>query len=370
MRALLALADGTYFEGESFGAPGEAMGEVVFNTSMMGYQEILTDPSYRGQIVTMTYPLIGNYGVNDEDMESRTPWVEGFVVKECSPVVSNWRARRSLPDFLREHGIVGIEGVDTRTLTRHLRDYGAQEGIISTRELDPEVLVARARGVPKLSGRDLVREVTCAEPYVWTGGGSTLVEPQPPAGVTPIVVAYDYGIKRNILRRLTDWGCRVTVVPATTPAEAVLEMQPDGIFLSNGPGDPAALPYIIRQVQTCLGAKPIMGICLGHQILALACGAETVKLKFGHHGGNQPIRDLRTERVLITAENHGFAVDPRTLPEALETTHINLNDGTIEGMRHRELPVFSVQFHPEASPGPHDARQLFAPFLASMVQHA
>jgi len=368
MRALLALADGTYFEGESFGAPGEAMGEVVFNTSMMGYQEIHTDPSYKGQIVTMTYPLIGNYGVNDEDYESHMPWVEGFIVKECSPVVSNWRARRSLPDFLRDYGIVGIEGVDTRTLTRHLRDHGAQEGIISSTELDPEVLVARARAVPQLSGRDLVCDVTCAASYVWTGGLSTLVEAQPPLGITPRVVAYDYGIKRNILRRLSDWGCQVTVVPATTAAEAVLEMQPDGIFLSNGPGDPAALPYIIQQVQKCLGVKPIMGICLGHQILALACGAQTVKLKFGHHGGNQPIRDLRTERVLITAENHGFAVDPQTLPEALEATHINLNDGTIEGMRHRELPVFSVQFHPEASPGPHDARQLFAPFLASMVQ--
>ena len=231
MRALLALADGTYFEGESFGAPGEAMGEVVFNTSMMGYQEILTDPSYKGQIVTMTYPLIGNYGVNDEDSESHMPWVEGFIVKECSPVVSNWRARRSLPDFLCDYGIVGIEGVDTRTLTRHLRDHGAQEGIISSTELDPAVLVARARAVLPLSGRDLVSDVTCAASYLWTGGPSTLVESPPPAGVTPTVVAYDYGIKRNILRRLTDWGCRVTVVPAATPAEAVLEMQPDGIFL-------------------------------------------------------------------------------------------------------------------------------------------
>ncbi len=367
MRALLALADGTYFEGESFGARGEALGEVVFNTSMMGYQEILTDPSYKGQIVTMTYPLIGNYGINDEDFESRLPWVEGFIVKECSPVVSNWRARRSLPDFLRDYGIVGIEGIDTRTLTRHLRDHGAQEGIISSTELDPEVLVARARAVPALSGRDLVQEVTCAASYVWDGGPSTLVETPPPAGRIPHVIAYDYGIKRNILRRLTDWGCRVTVVPATTPAEAVLEQQPDGIFLSNGPGDPAALPYMIAQVRQCLGVKPVMGICLGHQILALACGAQTVKLKFGHHGGNQPIRDLRTERVLITAENHGFAVDPATLPDALEATHMNLNDGTVEGIRHRELPVFSVQFHPEASPGPHDARALFAPFLASML---
>jgi len=367
MRAVLALADGTYFEGESFGAPGEAAGEVVFNTSMMGYQEILTDPSYKGQIVTMTYPLIGNYGVNDEDAESRLPWVEGFIVKECSPVVSNWRARRSLPEFLCAHGIVGIAGIDTRALTRRLRDYGAQEGIISTREADPAVLVERARAVPGLSGRDLVQDVTCAASYVWDGGGSTLAEPQRPPGVAPFVVAYDYGIKRNILRRLTDWGCRVTVVSASTPAEAVLELQPDGIFLSNGPGDPAALPHAIEQVRRFIGVKPVMGICLGHQILALACGAQTYKLKFGHHGGNQPIRDLRTERVLITAENHGFAVDPRTLPAAMEVTHVNLNDQTVEGMRHRELPVFSVQYHPEASPGPHDARYLFGQFLTSML---
>lgn len=368
MRAVLALADGTYFEGESFGAPGETIGEVVFNTSMMGYQEILTDPSYKGQIVTMTYPLIGNYGVNDEDFESHMPWVEGFIVKECSPVVSNWRAHRSLPDFLRAYGIVGIAGIDTRALTRHIRDKGAQEGIISTLEPNPEVLVARAQAAPGLMGRDLVRDVTCPESYVWDQGGSTLTEPQQPQDRTPFVVAYDYGIKRNILRRFVDWGCRVKVVPAATPAEAVLDMQPDGIFLSNGPGDPAAVPYAIEQVKRFIGIKPVMGICLGHQILALACGADTYKLKFGHHGGNQPIRDVQTERVLITAENHGFAVDGRSLPAALEVTHVNLNDGTIEGMRHRELPVFSVQYHPEASPGPHDARYLFSPFIASMVQ--
>lgn len=367
MQALLALADGTYFVGESFGAPGEAIGEVVFNTSMTGYQEILTDPSYKGQIVTMTYPLIGNYGVNEEDSESRRPWVEGFIVKECSPLVSNWRARQSLPEFLRERGIVGIEGIDTRTLTRRLRDFGAQMGIISTAERDPQVLVARARAVPTMEGQGLAQVVTCAEPYVWNGGGSTLTEPQRPATVTPVVVAYDYGIKRNILRRFSDWGCQVTVVPAHTPAEAVLEMQPHGIFLSNGPGDPAALPTMIEQVRRLIGSRPIMGICLGHQILTLALGADTMKLKFGHHGGNQPIRDMQTERVLITAENHGFAVDPRTLPEALEVTHINLNDQTIEGVRHRDLPIFSVQFHPEASPGPHDARTLFEPFLASML---
>jgi carbamoyl-phosphate synthase small subunit len=366
MRAVLALADGTYFVGESFGAPGEAMGEVVFNTSMMGYQEILTDPSYKGQIVTMTYPLIGNYGVNDADFESHTPWVEGFIVKECSPVVSNWRATRSLPEFLQAYGIVGMAGIDTRALTRHLRDHGAQEGIISTLEADPKVLIERARTIPGLSGRDLVQDVTCDTSFAWDGGGSTLSEPQSATESAPFVVAYDYGIKRNILRRLVDWGCRVTVVPAATPAEVVLDMQPAGVFLSNGPGDPAAVPYAIEQVKRFIGVKPVMGICLGHQILALACGAETYKLKFGHHGGNQPIRDLHTERVLITAENHGFAVDPRTLPAAMEVTHMNLNDNTIEGIRHRELPVFSVQYHPEASPGPHDARYLFGQFIASM----
>jgi carbamoyl-phosphate synthase small subunit len=333
---------------------------------MMGYQEILTDPSYKGQIVTMTYPLIGNYGVNDEDFESRVPWVEGFIVKECSPVVSNWRARRSLPDFLQSYGIVGIAGIDTRALTRHLRDHGAQEGIISTLEASPVALVERAKALPGLHGRDLVREVTCHAPFMWEDGGRTLPASQHVVTEAPYIVAYDYGIKWNILRRFADWGCRVTVVPASTPAEVVLDMQPDGVFLSNGPGDPAAVPYAIAQVKRLIGVKPVMGICLGHQILALACGAETYKLKFGHHGGNQPIRDLQTERVLITAENHGFAVDPRTLPAAMEVTHVNLNDNTIEGMRHRELPVFSIQYHPEASPGPHDSRYLFHQFIASM----
>ncbi len=367
MRAVLALADGAYFEGESFGAPGEAMGEVVFNTSMTGYQEILTDPSYRGQIVTMTYPLIGNYGVNDEDVESYRPWVEGLVVKECSPVVSNWRARCSLPAYMREHHMVGIEGIDTRALTRHLRDHGAQEGIISTLESDPSVLVARARALPGLSGRDLVRDVTCDAPYVWQGDASAFARPERQPEVAPLVLAYDYGIKQNILRRLLDWGCRVQVIPAMLPAEAMLDMAPDGIFLSNGPGDPEPVAYAIAQIKRLIGVKPIMGICLGHQMLALASGAQTFKLKFGHHGGNQPIRDLRTERVLITAENHGFAVDPKTLPEAFEVTHVNLNDGIVEGIRHREWPVYSVQYHPEASPGPHDAHALFEPFIASMV---
>lgn len=367
MQAILALADGTYFEGDSFGATGEAVGEVVFNTSMMGYQEILTDPSYRGQIVTMTYPLIGNYGVNTEDFESRQPWVEGFVVKECSPIVSNWRAQQSLPAFMQEHGIVGIANIDTRALTRHVRDYGAQAGVISTLETEPATLITRARAVPGLSGRDLVRDVTCTEPYVWDGTSTPFTTPERPEGPSPCVVAYDYGIKHNILRRLVDWGCRVTVVPASLPAEAVLELEPDGVFLSNGPGDPAAVSYAITQIKQLIGVKPVMGICLGHQMLALACGAETFKLKFGHHGGNQPIRDLQTERVLITAENHGFAVDPRTLPASLNITHVNLNDETIEGIRHRELPVFSVQYHPEASPGPHDASGLFEPFITSML---
>lgn len=367
MRAVLALADGTYFEGESFGVPGEALGEVVFNTSMMGYQEILTDPSYRGQIVTMTYPLIGNYGVNEEDVESHRPWVEGFIVKECSPVVSNWRAKQSLPEFMQDHGIVGIEGIDTRALTRHLRDYGAQEGIISTEDVDPAALSARARAWPSLDGRDLVQDVTCAASYPWQEDATAFAKPERQAGASPLIVAYDYGIKRNTLRRFADWGCRVTVVPASMPAEAVLEMQPDGVFLSNGPGDPAALSYAIEQIKHFLGVKPVMGICLGHQLLALASGAQTFKLKFGHHGGNQPIRDLRTERVLITAENHGFAIDPETLPDAMEVTHVNLNDQTIEGIRHREWPVFSVQYHPEASPGPHDAYALFEPFITSML---
>ncbi len=368
MRAILALADGTYFEGESFGAQGETLGEVVFNTSMMGYQEILTDPSYRGQLVTMTYPLIGNYGVNDEDVESHRPWVEGFIVKECSPVVSNWRASRSLPEFMQEHGIVGIQNIDTRALTQHIRDHGAQEGIISTEVFDPAVLAERARAWPSLDGRDLVQDVTCGQAYDWQETPSAFALSERQTGVTPFIVAYDYGIKRNILRRFIDWGCRVKVVPASMPAEAMLELKPDGIFLSNGPGDPAAVTYAVEQIKKFIGVKPIMGICLGHQMLTLACGAQTFKLKFGHHGGNQPIRNMDTERVLITAENHGFAVDPATLPDALEVTHMNLNDGTIEGVRHRELPVFSVQFHPEASPGPHDAHALFEPFITSITK--
>ncbi len=372
--ALLALADGRTFRGESFGAEGEAHGEVVFNTSMTGYQEIMTDPSYKGQIVAMTYTLIGNYGVNDEDVESGRPWVEGFIVKEASPAPSSWRGRRTLDEYMREHGIVGIQGIDTRALTRHLRDHGAQEGVISTEEMDPERLAAKARALPGLIGRDLVREVTCQEPHVWSEGtwqlGRGYCIPHSALRTPHLkVVAYDSGIKRNILRQLVSVGCEVTVVPATTPAEAVLERKPDGVFLSNGPGDPEGVPYLIESVKRLIGKVPIFGICLGHQILGLAFGGTTYKLKFGHHGGNQPVKDLTTGRVEITAQNHGFAVDPKSVERfGLTETHVNLNDGTSEGMSHRELPIFSVQYHPEASPGPHDANYLFGRFRGLMVK--
>ncbi len=370
--ALLALADGRVFRGEACGAAGEASGEVVFNTSMTGYQEILTDPSYRGQIVCMTYPLIGNYGINPEDAESRQPWVNGFIVKEACGYPSNWRGRMRLDDYLREHGIVAIQGIDTRALTRHLRDRGAQEGIISTVETDAERLVERARALPGLVGRDLVSEVTAPEPHGWDQGSWDLVRgyTAPP---TPRfrVVAYDSGIKQNILRQLASLGCGVTVVPADTPAEAILEMKPDGLFLSNGPGDPEAVPYLVESVRGLTGRMPIFGICLGNQILGLALGGNTYKLKFGHHGANHPVRDLLTGRVEITAQNHGFAVDPASVAaKGLEETHVNLNDGTSEGMRHRELPIFSVQYHPEASPGPHDAHYLFHRFIDLMSGHS
>jgi carbamoyl-phosphate synthase small subunit len=366
--ALLALADGRMFRGESLGAEGETAGEVVFNTSMTGYQEIMTDPSYKGQIVVMTYPLIGNYGINDEDVESRRPWVEGFVVKEASAAPSSWRARRTLDEYMREHGIVGIQGIDTRALTRHLRDHGAQEGVISTEELDPARLAARARTTPGLVGRDLVREVAVAAPHGWEESTWDRVRgyrDPPPARFK--VVAYDSGIKLNILRQLVSVGCHVTVVPASTPAPAVLEQKPDGVFLSNGPGDPEGVPYLIEAVRGLLGKVPIFGICLGHQIIGLASGGSTFKLKFGHHGANHPVKDLATGKVEITAQNHGFAVDPDSVARyGLELTHLNLNDGTCEGLSHRELPVFSVQYHPEASPGPHDAHYLFDRFVNLM----
>lgn len=362
--ALLALRDGRVFHGQTLGTTGESSGEVVFNTSMTGYQEILTDPSYRGQIVLMTYPLIGNYGLNAEDAESRRPWANGFIVKEASRLVSSWRGLVSLDEYMARHGIVGLQGIDTRALTRHLRDHGAQEGIISTEDLDERRLRERARALPGLIGRDLVREVTVDGPFRWREGLWDRARGYAPAGSAPFrVVAYDSGIKLSILRQLAAAGCDVTVVPAGTPADAVLERGPDGVFLANGPGDPEGVPYLIDSVRTLSGRVPIFGICLGHQILALAAGGATFKLPFGHHGGNHPVKDLATGRVEITAHNHGFAVDPASVERrGWEMTHVNLNDRTCEGMRHRELPMFSAQYHPEASPGPHDANHLFTRF--------
>jgi len=316
----------------------------------------------------MTYPLIGNYGINDEDVESRRPWVEGFVVKEASPTPSSWRGRRTLDEYMREQRIVGIQGIDTRALTRHLRDHGAQEGVISTEELDPARLAAKAKAAPGLVGRDLVREVTISAPHGWDEATWDRVRGyREPAAARFKVVAFDSGIKRNILRQLVSLGCALTVVPASTAAAAVLEQKPDGVFLSNGPGDPEGVPYLVEAVRALLGKVPIFGICLGHQILGLAAGGSTYKLKFGHHGANHPVKDLATGKVEITAQNHGFAVDPMSVKaHGLDLSHVNLNDGTCEGLRHRELPVFSVQYHPEASPGPHDANYLFNRFVDLM----
>jgi carbamoyl-phosphate synthase small subunit len=370
-RALLALADGRVFEGTAFGARGEATGEVVFNTAMTGYQEVLTDPSYKGQLVCMTAPHIGNTGVNAEDVESGRPWVEGFIVREASPLASSWRATGTLDAYLAAHGIVGIQGIDTRALTRHIRDHGAQEGVIATEELDPPRLVAKARALPGLIGRDLVKEVTCQAAHEWTESVWRLGEGYGrPAPARYHVVAFDSGVKRNILRQLVALGCRVTVVPAFASAEEALGFRPDGIFLANGPGDPEGVPYLAEAVRRLCGRVPIFGICLGHQILALALGARTYKLPFGHHGANHPVKDLVAGRVEITSQNHGFAVHPDSVgPAGLEVTHVNLNDGTCEGMRHRSLPVFSVQYHPEASPGPHDAHYLFRRFV-ELMDHA
>ena len=369
-RAFLVLRDGRVFGGQPLGALGETWGEVIFNTAMSGYQEILTDPSYRGQIVAMTYPLIGNYGTNEEDVESRKPWVNGFIVRECSPIASNFRSTLSLDEYLRRHGVVGIQGIDTRALTHHLRDHGAQDGIISSVVSDPADLRARARTLPGLIGRDLVAEVTVERAYTWSEGlwqlGRGYVVPPSPRFN---VVAYDCGIKHNILRQLRMAGCEVTVVPAATSAEAVLEMRPHGVFLSNGPGDPEAVPYLIESVRRLLGRVPVFGICLGHQIMGLAGGGSTYKLKFGHHGANHPVKDLVTGKVAITAQNHGFAVEPESVTgHGWEPTHVNLNDGTCEGLAHREWPAFSVQYHPEASPGPHDANYLFHRFTELMTR--
>jgi carbamoyl-phosphate synthase small subunit len=366
--AVLVLRDGRVFRGRALGAIGQASGEVIFNTAMSGYQEILTDPSYRGQIVAMTYPLIGNYGLNEEDIESRRPWVNGFIVKEASSAPSSWRSRIGLGDYLRSHGIVGIQGIDTRALTRHLRDHGAQDGLVSSTGEDVARLVERARTLPGLVGRDLVKEVTVDRPFTWRQGAWDLArgyQQAPPADCT--VVAFDAGIKLNILRQLAATGCGVTVVPAGTPAAAVMEMKPDGVFVSNGPGDPEAVPYLVDTVREIIGRVPVFGICLGHQIVGLAAGGRTYKLPFGHHGANHPVKDLATGKVEITSQNHGFAVDPDSVARGgWEPSHVNLNDGTCEGLRHQELPVFSVQYHPEASPGPHDASYLFHRFRELM----
>ena len=368
MNAALALADGRVFFGKSIGATGEISGEVVFNTSMSGYQEILTDPSYRGEIVTMTYPLIGNYGINREDVESSRPHLAGFVVKEACDMPSNWRCQMSLDAYLKENGIIGIAGIDTRALVRHIRDKGAQTGVLSTGDLDADSLVAKARTAPSIVGRDLVREVTCAESYRWNQGTWDLVQGYREAQGSARfkVVAYDFGIKRNILRNLVSRGCSVTVVPAATSAEAVLAMQPDGVFLSNGPGDPEPIVYAQENIRGLLGKVPLFGICLGHQLLALALGGKTFKLKFGHRGGNQPVRRGAGHDVEITSQNHGFAVAADSLQDDAVVTHINLNDNTVEGLHHKTFPAFSVQYHPEASPGPHDANYLFDRFVAMM----
>ena len=374
MKAILALEDGTWFQGVSAGAPGETSGEVVFNTSMTGYQEVLTDPWYAGQIVTMTAPQIGNYGVAGADAESEKPQVAGFVMRDPSPISSNWRAQGTLRDYLTRHNIVAIGDVDTRALTRKLRSVGVMRGIIGTGAVDADDLVKRARAIRQMEGSDLVKDVTCARPYDFE---SSLADAVTDAafGVPPLrrakrplrVAAYDYGIKLNILRRLAAHGCTVRVFPASTPAAELMAWEPDGIFLSNGPGDPAAVTYAIDNVKELARQEvPIFGICLGHQLMGLALGASTYKLKFGHRGGNHPVKQLDSGAIEITSQNHGFAVDPDSLPANVKVTHLNLYDGTVEGLRHTGQPMFSVQYHPEASPGPHDADYLFQEFLDEM----
>ena len=367
MQAILALEDGTWFEGVAAGAQGETSGEVVFNTSMTGYQEVLTDPSYAGQIVTMTCPEIGNYGVSSEDVESRKPQVAGFIIRDESPVASNWRASGTLREYLIANAIVAISDIDTRALTRRLRSGGVMRGVVATGSgLDPAAFVERARSIPQMEGSDLVIGVTSDRAFDWPQ------EDPDQFGITPArrakqrlkIAAYDFGMKWNILRRLSAHGCDVRVYPATTPASDLLATSPDGIFLSNGPGDPAPLTYAIANAEMLVASNvPVFGICLGHQVLGLAMGGKTFKLKFGHRGANHPVKKLETGKVEITSQNHGFAVDPTTLPEDVEVTHLNLYDGTVEGLRHRTRPVFCVQYHPEASPGPHDADYLFDDFL-------
>jgi carbamoyl-phosphate synthase small subunit len=359
--AILVLEDGTCFTGVPFGAKGERYGEIVFNTGLTGYQEVLSDPSYQGQIVTMTYPLIGNYGVNENDMESRALWLEGFVVKEACREPSNWRSTNDINSFLMDHNIVGIEGVDTRALTRHIRESGAMRAVISTEDLDLSSLVEKVRLSPDLIGRDLVREVTCDQPY--TAHSSTGLR----------VVVLDFGVKTSIIRQLCHAGCAVTVMPASSSVDEIRWFDPDGVLLSNGPGDPAAVTYAVDTIRAliALGTMPLFGICLGHQLLGLALGGDTFKLKFGHHGGNHPVKDIKTGKIDITVQNHGFCVNIDSLAkDSIEVTHTNLNDGTLEGMRHATLPLFSVQFHPEAGPGPHDGRYLFGRFIEVMKKYS
>jgi carbamoyl-phosphate synthase small subunit len=378
MNAVLALEDGTWYQGVSAGATGQTQGEVVFNTSMTGYQEVLTDPSYAGQIVTMTSPQIGNYGVAPDDAESTKPTVAGFIMREASPVASSWRATGTLRDYLIAHNIVAIADIDTRALTRNLRSVGVMRGVIATGEVDVDELIARARNIPKMEGLDLVQEVTCREVFDWPSvPGMPPVEAPETAGLKLApqrrarrrlrVGAYDFGIKWNILRRLTTYGCDVRVFPASAPATDLVSAELDGIFLSNGPGDPAALDYAIENTRELLKRDvPVFGICLGHQIMGLAMGGKTFKLKFGHRGANHPVKHMDTGQVEITSQNHGFAVDPESLPSDVQVTHINLYDGTVEGLRHVSQPFFSVQYHPEASPGPHDADYLFRQFVEEM----
>lgn len=379
-KAILALADGKIFEGISFGAEGETSGEIVFNTSITGYQEILTDPSYKGQIVNMTYPLIGNYGICEKDYESIQPYTEGFIIKELSPYPSNWRSEMSLDDFLKNKGVMGIQGIDTRALTKHIRDCGEQQGIISTVDTDHQSLVSKAERIPGLEGKDLVKEVSCQKAYKWEEAETTLGAETGNTNVRPKhnkqhkVIVYDCGVKHNILRKLKNHNCNVTVVPADTGAKEVLSLEPDGIVISNGPGDPAAVPYMQENAINIIGKKPVLGICLGHQILALALGYKTYKLKFGHHGGNQPVMDLSTKKVEITAQNHCFAVDGESISNGqssrfgkVKITHINLNDKSVEGLRCLDVPAFAVQYHPEASPGPHDSSYIFNEFIEMMV---